>query len=231
MLRALLASGSIALAALACASATGTAPRRVLLAPVAFDQALDPALVAGAPVVREEMKTALAAGGVTVLAPERAEFAEIWVDATQDLGRMRDARGRVDRVRLGTASQALLRGYRARGEELDAVLFSFFEVMPVQVRGWAASWDGVERSIQADRKIRQRYSGLWPNDRDAPCLSLRVVAYTADGTRLFDRRGGLEVLSEFRPERLEELPRQDLFERRADLREGVEIALAPLLEN
>jgi hypothetical protein len=229
VLRALLASGSIALAALACASATRPAPQRVLLAPVAFDQRLDPQLAAGAPVVREEMKTALAARGVQVVAPDPAEFAEVWVDATQDLGRMRDAQGRLDRALLGAASRALAHGYRARGEELDAVLLSFFEVTPIQVRGWAASWDGVERSIQADRKIQQRYSGLWPNDRDAPCLSLRVVAYAADGTRLFDRRGGLEVLSEFRPEGLEELPRQDLFEHRADLQEGVEIALAPLL--
>jgi hypothetical protein len=228
----LFAIGSLAsaIAVLACAHAIPR-PGRVLLAPVAFDQRLDAPVAAGALPVRDEMSSALEARGIQVFAPAQAAFAEVWADATQDVGRVRTARGSVDRALLGEASRALLEGYRARGEELDAVLFGFFQVRPVQVRGWAASWDGVERSIRADRKIWQRYSGHWPNDRDAPCLSLRVLAYDADGILLFDQRGGLEVVSEFRPERLEELPRQDLFEQRALVREGALIALAPLLRD
>ncbi|HVH19811.1 MAG TPA: hypothetical protein VNF72_16045 [Myxococcota bacterium] len=230
MLRRLLASGGSvsAIFVLACASATRPAPERVLLAPVAFDQRLDAELAQGVTPVREEMKSVLEARGFQVLAPEVVAFAEVWTDATQDVGRVRTARGSLDRALLGAASRALLEGYRARGEALDVVLLGFFEVRLVQVRGWTASWDGVDRSIRADRKIWQRYSGFWPNDRDAPCLSLRVLAYDAEGTLLFDRPGGLEVVSEFIPARLEELPRQDLFEQRAFVREGVEIAIAPL---
>jgi hypothetical protein len=204
---------------------------RVLLAPVAFDQELAAPLAQGTSIVREEIARLLEARGATVTAPAPGEFQAAWASATQDLGRLRDAHGRIDLPRLDAASRTLFSDYRAHGKEFDVLLFVHFEVKQVQVRAWSASWDDVERRVPVDRSGGRRYSDLWPNDRDVPCLSIRAVAYTADGMRRFDRLAGLEVLSEFRTMDLAELPRRDLFQDRVAMRESVAIALAPLFQD
>ena len=233
MIRWLLASCLVAVGAagVGCANDSGPAPKRVLLSPVAFDQSLAGLPENGPAVVRAEMVSVLEQSGLEVFVPAPVEFANLWTSATEDLGRVRDARGRIDLDRLDAASRQLVEDYRARSGGVDVLLLAYLEVEPVQIRAWAASWDGVERLVPIDRHGGRRRSGLWPNDRDAPCLSLRVVAYAADGVRLFDARGGLEVLSEYRTASLEEQRRRDLFEDRAAVREGVAIALAPLLED
>jgi hypothetical protein len=68
-----------------------------------------------------------------------------------------------------------------------------------------------------------RFPHLW----QMPGVSLRVVAYAKDGTRLFEQRGGLEVAIEYFAG-LQTRPRQDLFQDASAVEEGVAIALAPL---
>jgi hypothetical protein len=199
----------------------------VLVTPVSFHVQLPANLEPGAAPVGEELEAALAARGVAVRAPASAEVRLLWSRATADLGTLTDARGRLAPDHLDPAARALAAAFQARGERFDVMLLSYLEVRFVMIFAGSVGWDGVERRVNIVREVSKRL-GDWPNHQNAPCVSLRVIAYTPDGQRLFEQYGGLDVLSEYSVRMFAERPRPDLFRERALLREGVEIALAPL---
>ena len=94
-------------------------------------------------------------------------------------------------------------------------------------------WDGVERPVQ------QAGHGLYPEGPivlrhvEMRAVSLEIYALTRDGAKAFEGDGGLEVVDRLRVENDEDLvvayPRDDLFENPEWLREGVAVALKPLL--
>lgn len=218
----------VALGFLGC---IGTAPARppetVLLAPPNFNRSLPRIFEAGPAVLRDEMRAVLETRGVHVIAPDPIEILEVWESATSDVGTLLDAEGAFDPELLDTAARALLEAYRSRGQRFDALLLAYLEMRTVTINGSSVSWDGVKRRVRVDRSKAGKALWKWPNHEQAACLSLRVLAYAAEG-RLFEQHGGLEVVHEYRSRDLAEIVRSDLFLDRAALREGVEIALAPL---
>jgi hypothetical protein len=216
-------------AALGCATTPPrVAPERVLLAPVSFNQTLPEALEPGVQVVRDEMAAQLVERGVAVSAPPLTEFHDVWLGAAREIGTLYDAKGRLDAERFADASRALVAAYRSRSE-FDVLLLGYLDVRVATVRGGRASWDGVKRLVPIDFGGGRKELVRWPNRFQLPCVSLRVLAYTADGAALFEERGGLDVAIEYLAGSLESRPRQDLFADASALREGVGIALAPLL--
>jgi hypothetical protein len=165
-----------------------------------------------------------------VLEPELFEFQVVWESATGDIGTLLDARGDFDRALLDAAARSLIEAYRSQGHRFDALLLSYLESRIVTISGSSASWDGVKRRVEIDRSKGGKDLWKWPNHEPAACLSLRVVAYTGDGQRLFERYGGLEVVHQYRLRDLAQIVRWDLFLDRAALREGIEIALAPVFQ-
>lgn len=227
-LRALRLAAAAAAVALACAGAPSRpAPQRVLVTPVSFHVHLPANLELGVAPVGEELEAALAARGVAVSAPTAAVVREIWDAATADLGTLTDAKGRLAPDHLDPAARALAAAFRARGERFDVMLLSYLEVRFVMIFAGSVAWDGVERRVNIVREVGKRL-GDWPNHQNAPCVSLRLIAYDAEGARLYEQYGGLDILSEYSVRMFAERPRPQLFQDRALLREGVELALAPL---
>jgi hypothetical protein len=217
---------------MACAASRGPAslegPQTALIAPVGFDQQLEEPLRPGIAVVQEVMSTRLEQRGLSVRAPARDDFLAVWRTATQDIGALYDAKGVIDPGLQDTAARALAKAYRERGDRFGVLLLSYLTVASFPINSGSVSWDGVERRVRVDRRGGNHELKTWPNHRVVPCVSLRVLAYSADGDRLFETRGGLEIASEFRLRDLREDPRKDLFEDRSAVSEGVEIALRPL---
>jgi hypothetical protein len=199
----------------------------VLLAPVSFNQGIPESLEKGVDVVREEMAVQLRARGVSVGAPTLAEFHDVWIAATREIGTLYDADGVFDEARFDAASRAMIEAYTARGEQFDVLLLSYFEIRTATVRGGRASWDGVKRLPILDLGNGKREPTPFPHLWQMPGVSLRVVAFANDGARLFEERGGLEVAIEYFAG-LRSRPRQDLFQDASAVQEGVAIALAPL---
>jgi hypothetical protein len=212
----------------------GTTPARpleaVLLAPPNFNRELPRIFEAGPAAVAGELRAVLETRGVRVLEPDLLEIREVWESATSDVGTLLDARGDFDRALLDAAALKLAQAYRSRGQRFDALLLSYLESRTATISGSSASWDGVKRHVQIDRSKAGKDLWKWPNHEPAACVSLRVVAYAGDGQRLFERYGGLEVVHRYRSRDLAEIVRWDLFLDRAALREGIEIALAPLFQ-
>jgi hypothetical protein len=94
-------------------------------------------------------------------------------------------------------------------------------------------WDGVERPVE------RTGAGLSPDGPVAirhiemRAVSLEIVALTRDGEKAFEGDGGLEVVDRLRATGGDEVivaePRDDLFENPGWLREGVAVALDPLV--
>jgi hypothetical protein len=182
-------------------------------------------------VLRDELRAALESHGVRVIAPELFEIRAVWDSAVNDVGTLLDARGDFDPGLLDVAASRLIEAYRSQGHRFDALLLSYLESRIVTISGGSVSWDGVKRRIQIDRSKGGKDLWKWPNHEPSVCLSLRVIAYSGDGQRIFERYGGLEVVHHYRSRDLAEIVRSDLFLDRAALREGVEIALAPLFQH
>ena len=231
--RELLALAALALVSVACANAPEKPPlprvSSVLLAPVSFNQNLPAPLEPGLDVVRDELAVQLEARGVTVETPSLAEFHDLWLSSGREVGTLYDANGRLDRGRFDAAVRAFVGSWREHGKPFDVLLLGYFHVQGVTIYAGTASWDGVERRVRVDKQdAPMDLKHLWPNRMETPCVSLRLIAYAADGTRLFEQRGGLEVVNEFRVKDLDVRHRTDLFEDRAAVQEGVAIALRPL---
>ena len=227
---------SLAALALVCV-ACATAPEKpalprlssVLLAPMSFNQNLPAPLEPGLDVVRDEVAMQLEARGVTVETPSLAAFHDVWLRAGREIGTLYDANGRLDKSRFYAAVRAFVKAWRDQGKPFDVLLLGYFHVQGVTILAGSASWDGVKRRVRVDKQdAPMELKHLWPNRLETPCVSVRIIAYAADGTRLFEQRGGLEVVNEFRVKDMDVHYRTDLFEDRAVVQEGVSIALRPL---
>jgi hypothetical protein len=227
---------ALLLSTLACVTKPAEPPlppiSAVLLAPVSFNQNLPAPLEPGADVVRDELAAQLEARGLSVATPSLADFHDAWLAAAKDIGTLYDEKGRLDQARFDAAVSAFLQSWRAKGEPFDVLLLGYFHVQGVKIYAGSASWDGVERRVRVDREgastIARDVARLWPNRTPTACVSLRLVAYSADGRRLFEQRGGLEIVDEYRLKDLDVRHRTDLFTDRAVVQEGVAIALEPL---
>lgn len=224
---------ALLLSTLACATEPPEPPlphiSSVLLAPMSFNQNLPAPLETGVDVIREELAVQLEARGLSVATPSLAEFHDAWLAAAKEIGTLYDEKGRLDQARFDAAVSAFLASWRAKGEPFDVLLLSYFHVQGVKIYAGSASWDGVERRVRIDKEgATAEQRRWWPNRTPTACVSLRLVGYAADGRRLFEQRGGLEVVDEYRVEDFDVRHRTDLFADRALVQEGVAIALDSL---
>jgi hypothetical protein len=226
------------LGVLACASTPEPAglalPRAVLLAPTRFDPRLAGELEPGARTLDDVIGRMLWERDVQVNAPSRSEFLAMWDAASQGVALAQGAAPDGDGARYDAAVLALADALRARGSNFDALVFPHLTLRPGAVNGHAVMWDGVARRLPFARH-RDAANLLVRRGVQAPCTSLRVIAYDARGERLFERVGGLEVAKQVILARDGSggswSDRDDLFQDPRALRDGVEVALGPLLRN
>jgi hypothetical protein len=220
----------------ACASAPDpevVLPRAVLLAPTRFDPRLADRLEPGAHRLDELIGRLLWERDVRVSAPPQPDFRVLWKAAAEGVALEPDAPVDLEDVRYDAAVVALTHALHARGVSFDALLLPYLTVRPGAVQGHAVMWDGVTRRLPFSQRKPAADFLLSRRGIQAPCTSLRVIAYDARGERLFERLGGLEVARQVTLTRdgsgRSWSDREDLFQDPRALRDGVEVALGPLL--
>jgi hypothetical protein len=119
------------------------------------------------------------------------------------------------------------------GRDHDLVIVPYLRFKLAENCTEHVHWDGVERPVE------RVGAGLAPDGPVAirhvemRAVSLEIYALTRDGVKAYEGDGGLEVVDRLRATRDDDLvvaePRDGLFENAAWLREGVAVALSPLI--
>jgi hypothetical protein len=126
-----------------------------------------------------------------------------------------------------------------RHAEFDAVIAPSVFVQQADMTGTMASWDGVTRTIEIHRDNRKILQPAVSGSSTARAASLHVVVLDADGYKLQEGQGGLDLLVRARADEgfgqivdnrfwLFE-SRLEFFDDREHLREGIAKALEPFL--
>jgi hypothetical protein len=122
--------------------------------------------------------------------------------------------------------------------EFDAMIAPSLYVREAPIANRSASWDGVEREIDFEtRGLEARSFVSIPLEGSAPAASLHVAVFDANGDKILDAKGGLELVARVRVSKDATTgqptftfeARDDLFQDRAQLREGIALAFSPLL--
>ena len=129
----------------------------------------------------------------------------------------------------------------------DALVMPSILLHNTRVSDSWGNWDGVKRSMRHVNAMELPTGGRHQSTlaqgvnlggvsaADVPVTSLHVIVYSSEGKRVFEGRGGLEFIHEAdladieSKHRWQFRMRNDLFEDRAALREGIEIAFDPYL--
>jgi hypothetical protein len=209
-------------------------PRSVMLAPTAVDTRLAARLEPGAPAIHKLIGQVLYEQDVQVGTIDLAELDSYWQAASHAIEQSAvSATPGSGNTSFDAAIQFLVSNLRSRGSSFDALVLPYVTVRPGSINGRAVVWDGVSRRLPFQSEKHGEFF-MQRRVRRTPCTSLYVIAFDAQGRRLFERVGGLEVAS-----RLQQLDngqgrwteRTDLFEDPDALRPGVQLALRPFLRN
>jgi hypothetical protein len=208
-------------------------PGAVLLAPASFNQTLPEKLAAGIPALQAAIRSQLESDGVRVEAPSFEEFHDVWLAAARDVGSLYDGKGDFDPGRFDQAVRNLADAYRARGVEFDVLLLPYLRYRPGTIMGQSVQWDGVTHHLPLQSDIRNSVHIESRRRFQVACTSLRVFGFDRNGNRLFESYGGLEVMSRMvmKDGLVHWEERTDLFADQSAIREGVGVALKPVLQD
>ena len=195
----------------------GSSARRLLLAPMNALQPLPAAeLSAGAGRVFAQVQDYLAESEKSVALLEGGKLQRAALRGSRNAGPLS--------VTLSDLHPAAVRELLGEGEDppFDALVLPDIVIRQAELEGRFARWDGVKRQHPSS------FGMTWSGNTSA--ASLRVRIFAADGERVFEGFGGLDLL--FRPvisERRME-PMENLLSDQWNLRQGVAVAFHPYLE-
>jgi hypothetical protein len=123
----------------------------------------------------------------------------------------------------------------SRERRFDALVLPWIALRPAKVRGREVAWDGVVRTMKLVNPSGRSPTLLEDFTADAAAPSLQVVVLSADGAKIFEGIGGLDLVHELvidgDPPRIDARPlaRPEIFSDRTPIREGVAVAFDPFL--
>ncbi len=162
--------------------------------------------------------------GYTIVRPH--EYTAVWNRLAVEMGGFEDPdSGGIDEEKMTAAMFKTLEVLKA-GFELDAVLFPGIFVVEAQFVAGNAAWDGADQRIETASGVETLFSGSQAGVVDA--ISLKVNIRGKDGTPLYIRSGGIEVLTKVFGKEFISVPRPDLFTDKERNSKAVKIALSPL---
>jgi hypothetical protein len=209
-------------------------PAAVLLAPVSFNQQSMPEpLELGVASTQEVLVRTLWEQDVRVISPPVEHFRQAWLTSERNVGSLAGADGKIDPSRYDAVVRAVMKSYQEGGETFDVLLLPFLVLRNGVVTGHSVKCDNVSRILPLEYVNRDAAHIEARRGLETTCTSLRVLAYAADGQRLYERYGGLEVAWRMRVDglRWKWTERGDLFRNRKDLEEGAGVVLSPLLRD
>lgn len=207
--------------------------QRVLLFPLnVVGGPLPSEVEAGAGAVATELRDYLVARGLAVETLDRKLAGEAWLRAAQA---HKDEAG-ADKMTLDGAAGTLARQLRET-YDFDVLLLPWIALHAARLKEASASWDGVKRKVDFFALGKSKRA-RWVIDRldlwvKAP--SLQVLGVSAQGEKLVEGVGGLDLVEEAELDlsastiRFDMVPKEKIFEDLPHLREGIALALAPLL--
>jgi hypothetical protein len=138
------------------------------------------------------------------------------------------------------ASRALVKKL-TRHATFDTVLAPSLYITQASIEEKSARWDGVERIVPIDAPslAAKAVAGEIPLEGLAPAASLHMAVFDAEGNKIQEGRGGLDLLVQVRVKHNPYGPgdepvfrfatRREPFAERAHVREGIALALSPFL--
>jgi len=237
-----LAIAAMAALALACASAprneasiqAGRSARVLMVLPLNVAMPVPKGLGDRSPAVRREIENYLRGHGKRLKTVSYRDARRLWVASSEQARRAAES-GEVD---YAAAARLLVLELR-RHTEFDAVIAPSVFIQQASMTGTRASWDGVTRVIEIRRDNRRILRPAVSGSSTARAASLHVVVFDADGQKLQEGQGGLDLLVRARvDEGFGEIvdnrfwlfeSRLDFFGNREHLREGIAQALEPFL--
>jgi len=213
----------------------GSAAQNLLILPLNVTVAMPKQLDAESSVAWGELETYLQDQGKQLKTAAFGDARRLWVAS------IREVRAGEKGAKAGFDDAArVMVGKLARYAEFDSVIIPSLFVREAPILEKSARWDGVERDVEieaVDLSIREAVGSI-PLEGAAPAASLHVVVLDADGNKLHEAQGGLELLVRVRAVHAEEgqdtptfqfVERRPIFPNAAHLREGVARALSPFL--
>jgi hypothetical protein len=217
-------------------SAPGAAPpaaapgRRVLLFPLnVVGLPLPSEVESGAEAVATELRATLESHGFAVeslgLGAANEAYLRAAMQHKQEVG--------AERLSLEGAASVLARQL-AETHAFEVLLLPWIAMRAAQLEGRDVEWDGVERDLDLGKAKRARWM-LGRLNIYVKAPSLQVLGYSPAGEKLFEGIGGLDLVEDADVDvsaaklRFNMVPKQRIFENPKHLREGIELALAPLL--
>lgn len=171
------------------------------------------------------LENQLRAGGYTVV--PFGETRTVWDSlAVASKGLYDPVTGRPDESKIEGFRTAVFRELKTR-YGVDALLLSSVLVVPAKLDGDVARWDGTSQGA-ARKKFWKALLGV-SHSGTIPALSLNVRLSDGDNRALYENRGGIQVLAKAGVERLEDVPRSELFVDEERNLKAVHLALDPLL--
>jgi len=227
---ALLAPGCAGRNVLARGHAGGAVVREVLLFPLNVVVPIPPGLEAGAPSVEVELRTYLESHGKRVQTLEPRDAYSAWLAAAQAL------KAEVGDTQMSFEGAArVLARQLANAHRFDALVLPWIALRPAKVRGRSVTWDGVTRTLRVVNPGGRSLGFLDDFQAQAAAPSIQVVVFSAEGARIFEGTGGLDLIHalaiEGDPPKVDAVPRPraEVFSDRTPIREGIAVAFDPFL--
>jgi len=238
---ALVVSAALALLGVACGGGSAArpeeasapaSPQRVLLFPLNVVVTLPSEVEAGVGAVASELRATLERRGLTVETLELGAARDAWLRAAM----AHKAEVGPEKISFEGAASTLARQLHET-RSFDALLVPWIAMRAARMRGGSVAWDGVKRKLDlageaGNKRIRWALSRL---QLTVKASSLQVVGFSPAGAKLFDGIGGLDLVDEAELDvsatkiHFDMVPKPEIFQDRAHLREGIAIALGAFL--
>ncbi len=171
------------------------------------------------------LENQLRAGGYTVVSYGESQV--LWDSlALASKGLYDPVTGQPDESKIAGFRSAVFHELRAR-YGVDALLLPAILVVPAKLDGDVARWDGTSQGA-ARKKFWKALLGV-SHSGTIPAMSLNVRLSDGDDRALYENRGGIQVLAKAGVQRLEDVPRSELFVDEERNLKAVHLALDPLL--
>ena len=165
-------------------------------------------------------------GRFSVLFPY--EYATIWEDVANDIGDVNDPETgeRVHEKVFEITRQTLERLGLAK--HVDGIIVPTVRIVEAPFAGGNAHWHGTNQSIKSRNVMKEFLAGS--PDGTVGALSLFVTLFDMSGQVLYERAGGIEVLSTMAGKTFKLVPREELFKNDERVVKSVDIVLDPLID-
>jgi hypothetical protein len=180
--------------------------------------------------IREQFSTLieqkLRKAGYTVVHPQR--YATVWNQVETEVGGFADSlTGEPRSDALAMAMAETMQRLNA-DFEVDAVVIPAVTVVEAAFGGGRAVWDGIAQSVKTGSPVKNFFAGS--PDGTLGALSLRVRIVTTTGDPLYEKLGGIQVLSLLEGKDFVLVPRDELLTDPERIENAVNIALDPLVD-